>query len=160
MHAEAQEWLSRFKCDDRLQVLEVGSRIINGTARVHWPNAHWVGMDLVPGFGVSVVGDFCDQAPAGWFDLVVCCEVLEHCDRWNRIVARSRLMLQTGGRFIGTCAGPQRAPHSAVDGGKVRAGEHYANLDSIALMLALQSAGYATVVVRDTGVDLQWFATV
>jgi len=38
-------------------------------------------------------------------------------------------MLEPGGMFVMTAAGPGRAPHSAVDGKGLQPGEHYANID-------------------------------
>lgn len=86
MHAEAAEWLERYGNADPVAVLEIGSLNINGTARVHWPNARWLGIDQQRGPGVDVVCDFLDwESDAAW-DVVVCCEVLEHASAWRDIV--------------------------------------------------------------------------
>src|SRR5208283_1437369 len=64
------------------RVLEVGSMDINGSIRPAFGDAsEYIGIDLTPGPGVDRVmsAHDLDQAwPAGWFDTVVCCEMLEH----------------------------------------------------------------------------------
>ena len=158
MHAEADQWVARYGSTQPLQVLEIGSLNINGTARVHFPNARWLGIDRQRGPGVDVVCDFLDWDSDAAFDAVVCCEVLEHGSAWRDIVGRVRPLLIADGCFIGTCAGPLRTPHSAVDGGPLRQGEYYANLTADDLLGELQAAGFLRVLVDDTGHDLRWWA--
>ena len=158
MHAEADEWMARYGSTQPLQVLEIGSLNINGTARVHWPNARWLGIDRQRGPGVDVVCDFLDWDSHASFDVVVCCEVLEHSSEWRAIVGRVKPLLMAGGCFVGTCAGPLRAPHSAVDGGPLRQGEYYGNLSADDLLSELQAAGFWRVLVHDIGHDLRWWA--
>ena len=158
MHSEAAEWLERYGNADPMAVLEIGSLNINGSARVHWPNACWLGIDRQRGPGVDVAVDFLDWESDGQYDVVVCCEVLEHCSEWRAIVGRVRPLLLQSGYFVGTCAGPLRAPHSAVDGGPLRPGEYYANLTADELLQALQDAGFLRAIVHDTGADLRWWA--
>ena len=158
MHSEAAEWLERYGSAQCLTVLEIGSLNINGSARVHWPNARWLGIDRQRGPGVDVVTDFLDWQSDSRWDAVVCCEVLEHCSDWRAIVGRVRPLLLQSGHFIGTCAGPLRTPHSATDGGPLRPGEYYSNLTADGLLQALQDAGFLRVIVHDTGHDLRWWA--
>jgi len=158
MHSEAAEWLEKYGTTDPVAVLEIGSLNINGSARVHWPNAHWLGIDRQRGPGVDVVADFLDWQTDNRWDIVVCCEVLEHCADWQAIIGRVRPLLLQAGCFIGTCAGPLRTPHSAVDGGPLRPGEYYGNLTADDLLSGLQAAGFVRVLVHDTGHDLRWWA--
>jgi hypothetical protein len=158
MHAEADQWVSRYGSTQPLQVLEIGSLNINGTARVHWPNARWLGIDRQRGLGVDVVCDFLDWDSDSAWDVVVCCEVLEHANDWRDIVGRVKPLLMAGGIFVGTCAGPLRTPHSAIDGGLLRQGEYYGNLTADDLLSELQAAGFLRVLVHDTGHDLRWWA--
>jgi hypothetical protein len=51
-------------------------------------------------------------------------------------------MLAPGGRLVVTAAAPPRAPHSAVDGGPLRPGEHYRNVDPDALGAWLRGVGF------------------
>jgi len=120
--------------------------------------------------GLSVPGD--DRSP-GWTwqtylyhdgehvvmpaDLVVCCEVLEHAENWRQIIRRSRQWLKPGGALIVTSAGLGRKPHSC-DGGQLREGEYYRNLDPSDLRAELIAAGYRWRYVRQWQTDLQSFA--
>lgn len=158
MHAAAAEWLEAFGSTESLHVLEIGSRNINGSARVHWPNARWLGIDRSPGPGVDVVCDILDYQYDYLHDLVICCEVLEHCEQWRAICARARHLLLSTGRFIGTAAGITRAPHSAVDGGPLRPGEYYANICWQDLHEALRDAGFQSILIHEIGTDVRWVA--
>ena len=159
MHSEVAEWLERYGNTDPVNVLEIGSLNINGTARVHWPNARWLGIDRQRGPGVDVVADFLDWQFEGLFEIVVCCEVLEHCSEWRAIIGRVGHYMRASGFFVGTCAGPRRTPHSAIDGGPLRPGEYYANLTADQLFMALEDAGFLRAIVHDTGHDLRWWAS-
>ena len=46
MHVEAFAFVAQFSTTDPITVIEIGSRIINGTVRGLFPNAHWTGLDL------------------------------------------------------------------------------------------------------------------
>ena len=108
-------------------VVECGSRDVNGTVRDLWPDATWTGVDIAPGAGVDVVSDFTVFWPVVLPDLVVCCEVLEHVEDWTAIIYHALEMLVPGGVLLVTCASTGRAAHSAIDGGTLRAGEWYEN---------------------------------
>lgn len=132
MHAEAYGWirsvLTRLP-EMPASVVELGSRNINGTARDLF-NGHtrYVGVDLTAGPGVDILSDAAAFAPVTPPDLVVCAETLEHAPNAAAIVTNAYTMVRPGGAVILTCASRQRAPHSAVDGATLRAGEHYAGL--------------------------------
>ena len=109
------------------RVVECGARNVNGTVRDCWPDATWTGIDIMAGDGVDVVSDFREFWPAVAPDMVVCCEVLEHVEDWTGIVYHALQILKPDGILVVTCASTGRAPHSAVDGGNLRAGEWYEN---------------------------------
>lgn len=129
MHREAAAWIARWVPDRPVVVLEVGGRNINGGVRHMFQVAAWTSVDLVPGVGVDVVADFCDYEHPDPVDVVVCCEVAEHCQDWPTLVWNAAHHLGPDGLFLFTAAGPGRVPHSAEDGGEVRAGEFYENVD-------------------------------
>lgn len=130
MHAEARGYVARTVVGTHFPaVVEVGGRWINGGIRDLVSCESFTGLDLYPGEDVDVVIDVRDWRPPARVDLVVCCEVLEHCDDAEGVVAACLRLLNPGGRFVMTCAGPGRAPHSAHDGADVRPGEHYANIE-------------------------------
>lgn len=126
VHDAVRRWVAQHATDTYGSVLEVGSRDINGRVRDLIDTIDYHGIDLYPGPGVDQIIDVLDMV--GLFDLVICCEVLEHAPDPRAVIdACGRL---TTGRVIATAAGPGREPHSAFDGGPVRDGEHYGNLDA------------------------------
>lgn len=128
MHAEVRHWCEQHLVDlgpvDHL--VDLGGRDVNGTVR-----------DLVDAQVVSVVDvtdgpDVTDLDDArtwrsfvGPADVVLCTEVLEHVQGWPAIVWTLYEALRPGGVAVVTAAAPERAPHSAVDGGPLRDGEWY-----------------------------------
>lgn len=147
MHPAAFEFVGRYATSDAISVIEIGSRNINGTVRDHFPGATWTGLDLYPGPAVDVVIDSLNYTPAEPVDLVICCEVLEHAPKWKEIVRHSAKWLKVGGRILITCAGPDRVPHSAIDGGQLRRGEYYANVSQEDLAEELYVAGFTRIDV-------------
>jgi len=141
MHARAMEYVKRYATAARLTVCEIGSRNINGTVRGLFPNALWTGIDLYAGRAVDVVGDAANWSPPSQCDLVVCCEVLEHAERWDAVVKSGCGWLKPGGRVIVTCAGPGRRDHSGIDGKLLRDVEHYCNVHPVPLCELLEECG-------------------
>lgn len=130
MHTEAREYVARTVGGQHFRtVVEVGGRWINGGVRDLFTATTYTGLDLHPGGDVDVVADVRDWTPPTPVDLVVCCEVIEHADDARGVVEACAKMLAPGGRVVLTCAGPGRAPHSGLDGGPVRPGEFYANVE-------------------------------
>lgn len=109
-------------------VLEIGSRDVNGTVRSLFRDARsYTGIDVSPGPGVDVAADGASFDPGTNYDVVVCCEVLEHARDAAGVIANALRLLKPGGKLIVTCAGPTRVPHSN-DGGALKAGEYYRNV--------------------------------
>ena len=75
------------------------------------------------------MGAFPRYTPDRMFDCALHLEVAEHTPDWRIHMRHARDCLALGGMLIFTAAGPNRAPHSAVDGGPIRDGEHYENVD-------------------------------
>ena len=145
MHIEAHEYAVRHRAGRRFgDVVEVGSRDINGSVRALIDCKTYTGIDLAAGAGVDVVGDAFDMRHP--CDLVVCMEVLEHEPRAEALVAHMAGWLRPGGAMLVTAAGPGRADHSAHDGGGLRPGEHYANIEPLDLSAWLTAAGLVRVV--------------
>lgn len=163
MHPEAYEWVSRHATTDSATVLDLGGRYINGSPRPLFPNAAaYTVLDLLPGSNVDIVADAATWNPHGrrW-DIVVCCEVCEHTSVWPMILGTASLALRPGGRLIVTTAAPGRPPHSGIDGGEVRVGEWYANIDPGELESVLKECGFAeiTVDVEANSHDVRAIAT-
>jgi SAM-dependent methyltransferase len=106
-------------------ILEIGSRDVNGSVRKLFPNIRYTGIDTTPGPGVDIVADGGRFRWLDCFDLVLCLEVLEHAENARAVCRNAYDLLDPNGVFLVTAAGPERLAHSGVDGGPLRAGEYY-----------------------------------
>ncbi|MEV6879739.1 methyltransferase domain-containing protein [Amycolatopsis sp. NPDC051128] len=160
MHQQAYEWVDRHADADAARVLDIGGRNINGTIRDRFPGAtEYVVLDIVEDAGVDIVADAATWRPDERFDAVVCAEVFEHTPVWREICLTVAVVLEPGGQFIATMAGPGRAPHSAMDGGpELRPGEHYGNIDPDELEDELVALGFEDVTVDQLGEDVRCVA--
>jgi hypothetical protein len=134
-------------------VLEYGGRDINGSVRELFDTDKYTSIDMVDGPGVDMVADAATYKPGpdGRPDTIVCCEVLEHTDKWRDIIKNASESLPAGGIFILTCATYPRAPHSAVDGGALQTEEYYENIDPSDLDEALKPLFSSYVVEENKG---------
>lgn len=148
MHPGAFEFVGRYATAESIRVIEIGSRNINGAVREHFPAADWIGLDLIEGPGVDVVCDARDYTTKDRAQLVICCEVFEHCERWRELIRAAWRLLIPGGAFIVTCAGVGREPHSASDGGAPQTGEWYCNLTAAAIADSLEAHGFQIRVIE------------
>lgn len=115
-------------------VVDLGGRNVNGTLRVLFPRRwSYTAVDLLAGDGVDVVADAAEWQPAKPVELVLCTEVFEHTPDAGLIAENAHRMLVPGGALIVTTASPCREPHSAIDGGPLRAGEFYRNVSTAML---------------------------
>jgi SAM-dependent methyltransferase len=99
-----------------LAVLEVGSRIVNGSVReVFLPRAeHYLGVDLVQGPGVDrvlSVYDLTRELHRESQDLVLSTEMLEHCADWRKALQQLVGVLRVGGLLLVTTRSPGFALH-------------------------------------------------
>lgn len=136
------------------RVVEFGSLNVNGSVRGLFGDADYVGIDRLEGKGVDVVADAV-MVPLADYDCVVCCEVLEHYDRPDALVAKAATALRKGGRFIMTAAGPGRAPHANNGSSFVPASEHYANVDPDDLEDWLKRAKFSSWTIDVAGEDIR-----
>jgi hypothetical protein len=113
-----------------------------------------VSVDVEPGPGVDVVADAATYVPPAPPACVVCCEVLEHAVTAPVIVSNAGAMLQPGGLLIVTAAGAGRAPHSAVDGGPLRPGEYYRNVEANDLLGWLAGFDHVRVTTNRPAGDI------
>ena len=161
MHAEAYEWVSRYATDKDVSVLDIGGRDINGSPSKLFPHADpYTVLDILPGANVHIVADAAVwRPPDAWaFDVVVCCEVFEHTKVWPGIVATAHAVLDKGGLFVATMAGPGRVPHSGIDGGELRADEHYENIDPDDLLAIVCEHPWDNFEIDRHGADVRLWA--
>ena len=160
MHAEAFAYVAGALAGRSFgSVLDVGGRNVNGTVRDLFPAAAYTALDIAPGGGVDIVADAADWTPPSTFDAVVCCEVFEHTPRWPEILRTMAAALELGGTAIVTAASLDRTPHSAVDGGPLRDGEYYGNVDPRDLAAAMRAAGFTGKVTVHPRGDVYATAT-
>lgn len=116
MHPEIDNFIVRVKTEnpeffDMKKVLEVGSQDINGSVRKHFNNCDYVGIDLGEAPSVDVVCSIIDYVHPEEYDVVISCEMLEHCKEWSEALEQMYENIKPGGLFILTCAGPTRQEH-------------------------------------------------
>lgn len=117
MHYEAKRFVKQVRRKywwyfKNKSVLEVGSRIVNGSIRSLFWLCKYTGMDISPGKGVDRVGYI--HMETVWpypYDVVISCEMLEHDRHWQQSLQAMYNVLKPGGLLIITCAGPHRAEH-------------------------------------------------
>lgn len=145
MHCEAYGWVRRWAGPRRF-VLDIGSANINGTVRPLFAgSATYIGIDIAAGDGVDVVADGRTYNPPEAPDLIVCCEVLEHCEQPGILVSHAWEVLAPGGTLIVTCAGVGRAVHGS-DGGPIQKGETYTTVFPCDLAVWLETADKLEIV--------------
>lgn len=156
MHDAAMSWVRAHAPVGARSVLDIGGRDVNGTPRGLFAESEaYRVLDVLDGVGVDVVADAAFWVPDAAYDVVVCTEVFEHTAAWRDILHTAYAALRSGGVLVATMAGPSRAPHSAIDGGPVGAGEYYANIDPAQLLRALGALGFDEVVVDAPGSDVR-----
>ena len=149
MHPAAFEYVCRVvqSLPPLYSVVEFGSRVVNGTVREIFTDAKvYLGIDIEAGPGVDIVADAADWKADEPVDCVVCCEVLEHSERWPEVVGSSYRALKPGGVLILTCASEKRAPHG-VSGDLIREGEHYQGLEIINLTNWILTIDFSVVLI-------------
>ena len=93
------------------EVLEVGSRNVNGSVReIIEPQqpGSYLGVDMISGPGVDMEVDMTADEffLTSTYDLVICTEMLEHVSDWKLAVTRMKACVKTGGDLIITTRAP------------------------------------------------------
>ncbi len=145
MHPQAAAWINDALVWHMIgvpDVLDLGGKTVWGN---QWHADKFNSLtivDLQPGPDVDIVADAADWEPDREYGLVLCTEVFEHTPRWRDIVRTAYKALRPHGLLIATCARDDRPPHSAVDGGPLRAGEYYENVPAMDLWGILACLGW------------------
>ena len=157
MHEAAREYIERYIPQDARVVLEIGGRDINGGLRDLLPKATWISVDLYPGPGVDIVGDFCNHRHPYPVDLVISAEVFEHTECWPKLIEVAAQNLGPEGIMLITTATGNRKPHSGIDGNELREGEYYSNIHPRDLKEELEKH-FTKVSLNIKGADVRAFA--
>ena len=167
MHGQAWTWVQHSKDQMRYagRVVEIGSYNHNGSARdLFQPiSSRYIGIDVIPGRGVEYVGNITDPAVLqdvidnfGKFDTVISTETLEHTPAKPLVEAMLRLLDPEKDilRLSFTCAGFTRTPHGH-DGGVVKPGEWYANVQPDELKQYIEESFVVTGLAKTHTLELQ-----
>ena len=100
------------------EVLEIGSRNVNGSVRQFFESCRYTGIDCEDGKDVDVVTlahNFRPHDRSHRFDTVISCEAFEHDPFLKKTLAVCvGSLLRKGGLFVGTWASPNRSEHGTV----------------------------------------------
>lgn len=154
MHPEAHAYVSRFATNKKLNILDIGGRDINGNCRDLFPNAMFTVIDKYAAPDVHIVTDFNEYPPTRQWDMILCTEVLEHCQQWVDLLDNAYFCCEPDGRIVITAATYGRAGHSGIDGGQLRHWEWYENIGPAHLTVSLQSIGWREVTTEVRGKDV------
>ena len=146
MHIEVMQYLEEVRRDfpsffSGARVLDVGSLDVNGSNRWAFHDCLHTGIDLIPGPNVDEVESAIQHAKThqGFYDVVLCTEVLEHDENAHETMHALLSMLRSYGLLIITCAGPDRPEHGThrcnpTDSPATL--DHYQNLSQLDFMEA------------------------
>jgi ubiquinone/menaquinone biosynthesis C-methylase UbiE len=102
-----------FKRGDK--VLDVGSMDVNGTVRENFLGAgEYVGIDMRPGKCVDRVmkaEEIPQHFTSGYFDIIVCCETLEHVEHWKEALQGIWHALKVDGKLCITTPNREKGRH-------------------------------------------------
>jgi len=110
MTPQIQDWIKKTKklfINKPGRILEIGSKDITGSVREFFSDAgEYIGTDMERGFGVDVIIDAHDllkKFRKNSFDVVICCEMLEHDnDPFKTINIMNQLVKKDGFLIVTT----------------------------------------------------------
>lgn len=112
MHRAVRNWFRQLWAESPelfhgRRVLECGSRLVGDgqTIAPFFADCAYTGLDALPGPGVDVISLIHEYRPAAPFDVVVCCQVLEHDPHWRESVAHMIDLTAPGGTLLLTFPG-------------------------------------------------------
>lgn len=116
MNGEVIIFIRKIGPQPEKKILEVGSMDVNGSPRESFKTAgEYIGIDFRPGRGVDVVmnaEDIHTKWPAGYFDVILCCETLEHCEHWRDVLTSFWTVLKIGGKCVVTTPTRKKGRHN------------------------------------------------
>lgn len=158
MHEAVRIYLRNFASEEECEVLDIGGRSVNGSAREFFPNARYTSLDIRPGEDVDIVADASTWDPGDrQWDVVLSTGTFEHTPVYPEILVTAYKACRPGGRLVVTCAGPGFSPHCAFQESQPLPGEFYENVTPEGLETALNKAGWQEIDVKRAFLDL--FAT-
>lgn len=154
MHPGVMKWGSSVITPSLVEgkeVLEVGSRDVNGSFRdliEPLKPGRYVGIDIEKGPGVDIVMDVSKllhfAGERAW-DLIVCNEMLEHCEDWQDAVWQMKAALRVRGTLIITTRSPGYPQHDFP-------GDYWRYTDLV-MAKALEDLGSDVQIEQDPGYE-------
>lgn len=131
--------------DSKVDILEVGSRNVNGTIRdvlsIH--AKRYIGIDICEGVGVDQILDVSELNKCfdlESFDFVVSTEMLEHCQNWQEALFQMASVLKIGGILLITTRSPGFELHDyPADFWRFSVSDFKSIFSSIGEVLAIES---------------------
>jgi hypothetical protein len=115
----ARKYPQHFRTGGIIDVLEVGSRDVNGSVRDLFGICDYVGVDATEGPGVNVVTlahEYDGRPHYRQFDTVISCECFEHDPHLDATLGMiHRWVKRPDSLFVATFAGPARLAHGTGD---------------------------------------------
>lgn len=147
MHLEARAGFAKMLAksgldpQERWKVLDVGGQDVNGTVHDLLPNSAITTLDIE---NADIIADATTWQPTQLFDIVIATEVFEHVLNWYGILLTMHKALDPDGPgvLLATCASTNRQPHGATGASAPAEGEHYRNVDPVALSQTLETVGF------------------
>jgi len=99
------------------KVLDAGSFDVNGNNRCLFRGRsyEYIGVDVAPGKNVDLVSRIDALTyPDGFFDTIICTEMLEHDMYWKLSIKNMLRMLKSGGLMLITCGTTGRKEHGTA----------------------------------------------
>ncbi len=115
MHYSSLVKMAEFKVFHEIDgktVVDIGSRDINGTYKTLFPDAEYIGVDIVPGENVDVIMGSKEWDELEDIDIVISGQTLEHVEDRPKFMADIYDILKPGGLIciIAPSAGPSHEP--------------------------------------------------
>jgi hypothetical protein len=152
-------------------VVDIGSKDINGNNRGFFWFCNYVGVDLEPGRNVDVVDHalvaFCrirhgieTGYSLEWVDTVISTEALEHDKQWALTLQTMYDNLEEDGLLLITCAGEGREEHGTFESkpeDSPATNDHYQNITNEMFESVLKPSMFQSYFLRQKDTDLQFY---
>lgn len=147
---------------DHVMIVSVGAANINGSLDEMFVGSWIEGVDLAPGEGIHHVGYFHTiNIPVGYYDVVVCTELLEHDKYYKETMQKMLEVLRPGGLLLVTAAASLRAPHgthTSNPGDSPHTLDYYKNVTEAMIREAFTPEEvFSKFEIRDIGEDIQFY---
>lgn len=165
----------------KVNVLDIGSQDINGSNKGLFTRSFYLGIDIQEGKNVDVVGKAHEviwnlepmiEPSYVWnwkktriendkrFNTIICTEVLEHDQDYEKTMTAMYNKLKPGGLIIITCGGDGRPEHGTEDNSpdaSPMTNEYYGNLSNKMFSDVYPPFGFRIYHLAQVDTDLQFF---